>query len=45
MNYLRDGALEQPDWYAGADWSLDWAHNKDLERKIPDTPTTSNLFW
>jgi len=29
----RDGASEQPDWYTGADWSLDWAQDKDI-RKI-----------
>jgi len=28
----RDGVSEQPDWYAGAYWSLDWAQYKDLER-------------
>jgi len=28
----RDGAPEQPDWYTGADWSLDWAQDKDLEK-------------
>jgi len=28
----RDGASEQPDWYTGADWSLDWAQDKDLEK-------------
>jgi len=27
----RDGASKQPDWYTGADWSLDWAQEKDLE--------------
>ena len=26
----RDGASKQPDWYTGADWSLDWAQEKDL---------------
>jgi len=26
----RDGALEQPNWYPGADWSLDWA--QDVEK-------------
>ena len=29
----RDGASEQPDCHTGADWSLDWAHDKDLEKK------------
>jgi len=29
----RDGASEQPDWYTGADWSLHWAQDKDLEKK------------
>jgi len=28
----RDGSSEQPDWYTGADWSLDWAQDKDLEK-------------
>ena len=28
----RDGASDQPDWYTRADWSLDWAQDKDLER-------------
>jgi len=28
----RDGASEQPDWYTGADWSLDWVQDKDLEK-------------
>jgi len=28
----RDGASEQPDWYTGANWSLDWAQDKDLEK-------------
>jgi len=30
--HSRDGASEQPDWYTGADWSLDWAQDKDLEK-------------
>jgi len=35
----RDGASEQPDWYTGPDWSLDWAQDKDLERhQIRSTP-------
>jgi len=38
----RDGASEQPDWYTGADWTLDWAQDKDLE-KLPDTLVTLNL--
>jgi len=28
----RDGSSEQPDWYTGADWTLDWAQGKDLEK-------------
>jgi len=28
----RDGASEQPHWYTGADWSPDWARDKDLEK-------------
>ena len=28
----RNGASEHPDWYTGADWSLDWAQDKDLEK-------------
>jgi len=27
-----DGASQQCDWYMGADWSLDWAQDKDLEK-------------
>jgi len=27
-----DGASEQHDWYTGADWSLDWAQDKDIEK-------------
>ena len=39
----RDGVSEQLDWYTGADWSLDWAQDKDL-KKIPDTPDTSSIL-
>jgi len=28
----RDGASEQPDWYTGADLSLDWSQDNDLEK-------------
>jgi len=28
----RDGASEQPNWYTGADWSVDWAQDKDLKK-------------
>jgi hypothetical protein len=28
----RDGASEQPDWYMGAEWSLDWVQDKDLQK-------------
>jgi len=28
----RDGASKQPDWYTGADWSLDWAQDTDFEK-------------
>jgi hypothetical protein len=37
----RDSA-SQPDWYTGANWSLDWAQDKDLERK-PDMLATSSI--
>ena len=30
----RDGSSEQPDCYPWADWSLDWAQDKDLEKNI-----------
>jgi len=30
----RDGASKQPDWYTGADSSLDWAQDKDLEKNF-----------
>jgi len=29
--YSRNGASEQPDWHTGADWSLDWAQDKELK--------------
>ena len=38
----RDGASEQPDWYTGANWSVDWAQDKDLER-TPDMLATSTI--
>jgi len=28
----RDGVSEQFYWYTGADWSLDWSQDKDLEK-------------
>jgi len=28
----RDGVSEQPNWYTGAGWTLDWAQDKDLEK-------------
>jgi len=28
----RDSITEQPNWYMGADWSLDGAQDKDLEK-------------
>jgi len=28
----RNGASEQPNWHTRADWSLDWAQDKDLEK-------------
>jgi len=39
----RDGVSEQPDWYTGAGWTLDWAQNKDLEKNL-DTPATLDSF-
>ena len=38
----RDGASEQPDWYTGADWSLDWAQDKDL---VKDTRYARHLEY
>jgi len=39
----RDGASDQPDWYTRADWSLDWAQDKD-QKGTPDTLATSNSY-
>jgi len=35
----RDGSSEQPNCYTGADWTLDWAQEKDLRRML-DMPAT-----
>jgi len=42
---LRDGALEQPDWYTGVDWSLDWAQDKHLEKNARYAHHLDFIFW
>jgi len=41
----RDGALEQLDWYTGADWTLDWAQEKDLEKNARYACHLEFIFW
>ena len=41
----RDGASEQPDWYMGADWSLDWAQDKDLEKNTRYARHLEYIWW
>jgi len=41
----RDGASEQPDWYTGADWSLDWAQDKDLEKNTRYARHLEYIRW
>jgi len=41
----RDGASEQPDWYTGADWSLDWAQDKDLEKHTRYARHFGDIRW
>ena len=42
---LRDGASEQPDWYTGADWSLDWVQDKHLEKNARYAYHLEFNFW
>ena len=41
----RDGASEQSDWYTGADWSLDWAQDKDLEKNTRHARHLKYIGW
>ena len=41
----RDGASEQPDWYTGADWTLDWAQDKDLEKNTRYARYLEFIWW
>jgi len=41
----RDGSSEQPDWYTGADWSLDWAQDKDLEKNTRYARHLEYIWW
>jgi len=41
----RDGSSEQPDWYTGADCSLDWAQDKDLEKDTRYTHHLKYIRW
>ena len=41
----RDGASEQPNWYIGADWSLDWAQDKDLEENTRYACHLEYIWW
>jgi len=41
----RDGASEQPDWYTGADWSLDWARDKDLKKNTRYAHQLKCVWW
>ena len=41
----RDGASEQPDWYTGADWSLDWAQDKDLAVNTRYARHLKYIWW
>jgi len=41
----RDGASEQADWYTGADWSLDWAQDKDLEKNTRSARHLEYICW
>ena len=42
---LRYGDSEQPDWYTGADWSLDWAQDKDLEKNTRYARHLKYIRW
>ena len=41
----RDGASKQPDWYTGADSSLDWAQDKDLEKNTRYARHLEYIWW
>jgi len=41
----RDGASEQPDRYTGADCTLDWAQDKDLEKDTRYTRHLEYIRW
>jgi len=41
----RDSASEQPNWYTGADWSQDWAQDKDLEKNIRHARHLEHIWW
>jgi len=41
----RDGASAQPDWYTGADWNLDWAQDKDLEKNTRYARHLEFIWW
>jgi len=43
--HSRECASEQPDWYTGADWSLDWAQDKDLEKNTRYTRHLEYIWW
>ena len=41
----RDCASEQPDWYTGAGWSLNWAQDKDLEKNTRYARHLEYIGW
>jgi len=41
----RDCASKQPDWYTGADSSLDWAQDKDLEKNTRYACHFEYIWW
>jgi len=41
----RDDASEQPDWYTGADWSLDWAQKKDIAKNTRYARHLEYIGW
>jgi len=41
----RDGASKQPDWYTWADWFLDWAQDKDLEKNTSFSRHLEYIWW
>jgi len=41
----RVSASEQPDWYTGTDWSLDWAQDKDLEKNNRYARHSQYIWW